>query len=174
MNETLNNLNSVERIKRVVNLKEPDHVPFAPQMWYFQPRIYGITYEDFIFDPIKGEECSKAIFEKFGGFDLYLEGTLGTMYFTDNPYNPSVFSVFWHDWKLPGIDFPVNALPQFSEMARITEKDYRVIAENGLNQFRFRTKKEVETFYKINVDQLFAKTGKTKEDTKEWLKEKTH
>ncbi len=165
-------MNSVERILKVANLKEPDRVPVAPHMWYFQPRICGVTHREFIFNPMKGEECSRTVYEKFGGFDLYIEGTITTRYFTDNSFNPSVFSLFWHDWKLPGIDLPDNALPQLDEKTRIDEKAYRVIAEKGLEQFRLRTKNDVEEMYDVDVDQRLSSAKKIMNDTKYWLNKK--
>ena len=60
-----------ERVATVLDIKEPDRVPFAPAFHAVQARLTGMTVEEFFFNVPKSYEATKKVWEMFGGFDLY-------------------------------------------------------------------------------------------------------
>lgn len=156
----------LERVLKAVKLKEPDRVPIGPYMAFFQGAICEFKTKDILFDPTKIEKCSRLVFEKYGGFDIYHigDGIVTSLV-------PTLWSIFYQNWKLPGVDLPDDALPQLLER-NIDEKFYHLVAENGIKQFRLRNKKDIKNRYGVNIDRYYATYNKIIERGKEWAENK--
>jgi len=162
-------VNSIERVLRTVNLKEADRVPVAPYMCFFEARACGAKIRDFVFDPMCAWECSKIVFEKLGGPDIYAH-VGAEEFFTPNP---DPFSVFWFEWKMPGVDLHDDAYPAMVEISLMDEKAYKVIAEEGLTErFRIRNELDVKEHYRIDVKDYFSTVEKVSVEQKKWLERK--
>jgi len=162
-------VNSIERVLRAVNLKEPDRVPVAPYMCFFEARACGVKIRDFVFDPMRAWECSKAVFEELGGLDIYAH-VGAEEFFTPKP---DPFSVFWFEWKMPGVDLHDDAYPVMVETSLVDEKVYKVIAEEGLtDRFRTRNEFDVKQRYNIDVKDYFDTVEKVSAEQRKWLERK--
>lgn len=160
------NVNSVERALKTVNLEEPDRVPFAPYMSFFNKKGCGITSREFLFNPTKAEECSRIIFEKLNGFDIYAPGTMAGW-----PLSDHFMGVLYLDWKLPGVDLPDDDTTQIMER-QIGKDIYHTIVEKGIPHYKLRIDEEVESRFGIDIKSYQATVHQTLLNTEEWAKSK--
>jgi hypothetical protein len=136
---TSESMTSIERIDKAINLEEADRVPVAPIIHYDAASYYGITTEEFFWNPKKAEEAYEYTFNKLGGVDFL---TLSTARSWDEFYDP-IFdhsSLFYFDWKFPEKELKKNSMPQMITREHyMDEKGYDLLKSEGIHHlFNFR------------------------------------
>jgi uroporphyrinogen-III decarboxylase len=132
---TNESMTSIERIEKAINLEEADRVPVAPIISYDAARHYGITVEEFFWNPKKAEEAYEYTFNKLGGVDFV---TLNAARTYDNFYSPlfEIFSLFYFNWKFPEKETSPNFMPQMINPGPlIDEKGYDLLIREGAYRF---------------------------------------
>lgn len=159
-------MNSIERVAKILDLKEPDRVPIWVLMDWLPAKYYDITKEELVFDPVKAQKANEWVYNEVGGFDIGIAG--GAMYpIHINPF-PIIFSSYYLDWMLPGRQLGTDSSPQLAERSTsnpiMTVEDYDSIIKDGfLSLFNFRNATMGDLMKLNKLASLVA------ENTKRWI-----
>jgi hypothetical protein len=119
-----------ETVLAAIKVQPLDYVPCAVDLSYFVARHKGVTTAEFLTNLHLQMELQHQVFEELDGIDYIQEFPSATIFNRVTGFKHMPMKV-----RLPGIELPVDVIPQYEETEVMPPEGYDVVIQKGWKRY---------------------------------------